>query len=197
MQLVKVIIPTTPQRRGLLFKAITSCLDNAGMEHEIVIFENNGIGVVKAISMMLEGLQDSDIVAIGNDDIVFGKDWLKILYGALLSNPDKRLFEAREMNNPNRDTEIGTPLFTIGFWKEYWHNGYFHNFVDTEMNMRAKNKGVWMRVPDSITYHNHWSFGKSDRDSTYLAQMEHWELDKDLFNERYALSDGFRNMDKL
>jgi hypothetical protein len=74
---------------------------------------------------------------------------------------------------------------------------YSHNFIDQEWTEVAKQQDAFLYVPDSHIYHNHWSFGKSERDATYMGQMKDFELDKDLYNERYALSNGFKDMELL
>lgn len=70
------------------------------------------------------------------------------------------------------------------------YHSYASQYVDTEFADFAKARGVWTEAPDSITEHQHWEFGKADRDhpnylkahetcaadhATYLARKPQWE----------------------
>jgi hypothetical protein len=191
--MIKVLIPTTKRRRNILYRCMENCVENAGIDHEIVVYEND-VGYVKALLTMINGCKDEDVVVLLNDDILFGKDWLYILNDSFLG---VELVQSREMNNPESSDLAVTPMGYAGWFKKYAHSGYHHNFIDKEWTDIAKARGSYLYVPDSHIYHEHWSFGKSDRDDVYLEQMKWFELDKNLYNERFALSNGFKDLDKL
>lgn len=191
--MVKILIPTTKERRPILHRCMESCGDNAGMPHQIIVYENNE-GYVMALKEMIYSCYDEDIVVLINDDIVFGKDWLRILFDAFSG---VGIAQPQEMNNPVKEDKAVTPIGLAGWFKEYAHFGYKHNYIDQEWTDVAKQRGTFLFVPDSHIYHNHWSFGKSERDSTYLEQMKDFEFDKDLYQERFALSSGFKDLDAI
>jgi GT2 family glycosyltransferase len=146
---------------------------------------------------MVEDCKDDDLVVLMNDDMVFGKDWLKILLEAFEKDTKIELAQSQEMNNPEKTDKAVTPMGYAGWFKKYVCWEYKHNYIDQEWTEVAKAMGSFLYVPESKIYHNHWSFGKSERDATYLEQMKDFEQDKDLYNERYALSNGFKNMENL
>jgi len=191
--MVKVLIPTTKERRPILNRFIRSCDDNAGVPHQIVSFEND-VGYVNALKLMVENCKDDDVVVLMNDDMVFGKDWLKILIEAYVKSTRVEIAQSQEMNNPNPTDLAITPIGKAGWFKKYACWEYKHNYIDREWTDIAKARGTYLYVPESQIYHNHWSFGKSEKDATYNTQTKYFELDKDLYNERYALTDGFRNI---
>ena len=68
--MVKVLIPTTKERRPILHRCMESCGDTAGMPHEIVVFENNW-GYVEALKYMVVNCDNSDVVILMNDTFYF------------------------------------------------------------------------------------------------------------------------------
>jgi hypothetical protein len=198
--MIKVLVPTTPKRRARVIEFLNSCLDNAGIEHEVVIFENQLGGFVKAIRAMVDRLEDDDPIVLMNDDVTFGKDWLKILYEGFMSRPGIELAQSREMCNPMpyHNNQAVLPMGRPAFFRKFAYRGYHHNFVDWEWTEIANQRGSYLYVPESIIYHNHWTFGKSTRDETYLTQAPYFDTDEALFHKRFNESNGFkewRNLD--
>lgn len=44
-----------------------------------------------------------------------------------------------------------------------YHPGYRSQCVDTEFTFYAQLRGVWAAAPDAVCSHEHWRFGKADR----------------------------------
>ena len=65
--------------------------------------------------------------------------------------------------------------------------GYIHNFTDTELVENAIFNKEFIPCLDSIVEHKHYSFGKSEFDSTYAKQDGTWDHDNNLFNSRKIL----------
>jgi GT2 family glycosyltransferase len=66
------------------------------------------------------------------------------------------------------------------------HEGYRHNFVDTEITNAAKQRGVWTMALASKVEHLHPLWGKGEPDEVYRLGQEHMEVDKSLFERRCA-----------
>lgn len=195
--MIKILVPTTKQRRERMHQFIASCSDNAGMEHQIVVFENALGGYVKAIRTLAATCSPTDIIMAANDDISFGKDWLKILYTALINAFPDGYGMAMGDDGIHGDKHATLPLVRADMFLQTCHGGYWHNFCDWEWYHIAKARGKFIYVPEAKTIHEHWSNNKAERDETYLLQVPYFETDKDLFWERYALSDGFKNWESL
>jgi glycosyltransferase involved in cell wall biosynthesis len=68
-----------------------------------------------------------------------------------------------------------------------FHEGYHHNFVETEIWKLARCRGVAKFAKRSIIEHLHPDWGKRDEDSTdERGHRTNWDEDLDLFRERMA-----------
>lgn len=69
-----------------------------------------------------------------------------------------------------------------------FHEGYHHNFCETELCRLAQHRGVWDFAEDSLVEHRHPSWGTAEMDDTYRrGAMTGWDDDATLFVEREAL----------
>jgi hypothetical protein len=66
------------------------------------------------------------------------------------------------------------------------HEGYAHNYVDQEIVVAAKQRGVWTMALASKVEHLHPLWGKGAPDEIYKLGQEHIEADKELFKRRAA-----------
>jgi hypothetical protein len=66
------------------------------------------------------------------------------------------------------------------------HEGYRHWFVDDEIVSAAKLRHVWQAALGSVVEHNHWLWGKAEKDDTYTSIEPHVEADQQLYQERLA-----------
>lgn len=64
------------------------------------------------------------------------------------------------------------------------HEGYLHNFTDTELVQNAISNKEFIPCLHSIVEHLHYSFGKSDFDETYKKQDGTSNHDIALYNAR-------------
>lgn len=67
------------------------------------------------------------------------------------------------------------------------HEGYHHNFVDTEFVAIAQKQEKYVHIPAVLAEHLHPVWGKSPIDDTYRLGSRHFEQDKALFNSRRAM----------
>jgi hypothetical protein len=67
------------------------------------------------------------------------------------------------------------------------HEGYEHNFVDSELVATAKQRGTYAHCDRAIVEHLHHLWGKSPIDATYEKGAEGYQRDSALFNQRRRL----------
>jgi hypothetical protein len=182
METVNVILPSTPERRVRRRECLTSLIQTAGIPINLVIYESEGEGWVKAVHQALEGLTGLSII-IG-DDMTFEPNWLRILAFAYLKQFPNRDGLAQPYDEIHHGDLAVCPFATAEILREGIFEGYKHNFSDTELTKRMKDKGKYVYVPEAIVHHNHFLLGKSDIDETYKQNQKWYEVDKALFIER-------------
>lgn len=76
---------------------------------------------------------------------------------------------------------------TIDEPRKVLHEGYQHQWVDTELVETAKARGQWAFAPASRVEHLHFMWGKSKRDATYDKALSTSQEDHRLFGQRRRL----------
>ena len=66
------------------------------------------------------------------------------------------------------------------------HEGYRHNYVDSEIIHAARQRGTWVGCRESVIEHMHPMFGRGRDDATYQIGRDSVDADRDLFVARYA-----------
>lgn len=67
------------------------------------------------------------------------------------------------------------------------HEGYRHNFVDTELVETARWRGAWTFAETSRVEHLHPDWGKTPNDAIYNIGKSGWDHDKKYFENRKRL----------
>lgn len=67
------------------------------------------------------------------------------------------------------------------------HEGYCHNFCDTELVQAAMIRGEWEFARDAIVEHMHPLWGKGEEDDTYRLGLADFTRDQRYFSERRRL----------
>lgn len=65
-----------------------------------------------------------------------------------------------------------------------YHEGYSHNFVDCELSVLARKRGVFVYSSGAILRHIHPLFGTTARDFTYDVGLRDFDKDRGLFVSR-------------
>lgn len=65
-----------------------------------------------------------------------------------------------------------------------YHEGYSHNFVDCELSVIARQRGVFVYASDAVLEHLHPVFGKGKHDAVYELGTADFRSDRDLFCNR-------------
>lgn len=67
------------------------------------------------------------------------------------------------------------------------HEGYTHNYVDTEAVGTAISRGQFAPCMESVVEHRHWLWGLSPMDATYEKGRDTEQIDRATFETRRAL----------
>ncbi len=65
-----------------------------------------------------------------------------------------------------------------------YHEGYSHNFVDCELSVIARHRGLFIFARRAVVQHKHPIWGKAERDQTYEYGLRDFDKDRTLFVER-------------
>lgn len=64
------------------------------------------------------------------------------------------------------------------------HEGYHHNYVDEEITLTARARGLLRFSPEPLLLHNHWGLDPGRMDETYALGHRFLDTDKALFEAR-------------
>lgn len=76
---------------------------------------------------------------------------------------------------------------TIDNESGFFHEGYWHEYVDDEAVATAKKRGAWAHAGDSVVEHLHPSHGKAQLDRMYRQQGERLMYGRRIFRNREYL----------
>lgn len=146
-----------------------------------------------AINTAVKQLDNEYFFAVA-DDFRFYENWLPPLlnlgekYGVVgpndLGNPQ---VQAGQLAVIYLVAKRYLPYCVVDSPGDMLHEGYLHNFPDTEITETAIWRGEYAYCPESIVEHMHPDFGKAERDSTYQKQIGTWQHDESLFLSRRHL----------
>jgi hypothetical protein len=131
------------------------------------------------------------VIFMGADDLHFHEGWLPPLldlaetFGLVgtndLHNPDVKAGWHSTHSLITREYALtacvdapGVPL----------HEGYVHNYVDTEVVATARSRGEFAPCLASIVEHAHWLWGMARMDTTYAKGRNSEPDDRAVFNSR-------------
>lgn len=133
-------------------------------------------------------------ILLASDDLIFYPNWLTPL---LELAQDFGLVGTNDLYNP--DVLAGKHATHYLITREYanqgsiddpdafLHEGYIHNYTDTEAIATAAYRKQWTPCLDSIIEHRHWVWGLATQDETYAKGATTVQKDAGLFNSRTPL----------
>jgi len=131
---------------------------------------------------------------IGGDDVLFHAGWLEPL---LELAKDFGLVGTNDLHNPDvlRQTHATHYLITREYSKQgsidvpenFLHEGYIHNWTDTEAVATAVKRNQWTPCMESKIEHLHWVWGLANQDPTYDKGRTTESIDAGLFQSRRHL----------
>lgn len=135
-----------------------------------------------------------DHLFIGSDDLHFHSNWMQPLldlskgYGVVgtndLHNPDVLAGQHATHFLVTRDY---ANLGTIDGTDPLLHEGYQHNYCDTEAVATARHRGQFAPCMTSRVEHLHWLWGLVAMDETYKKGVSTVDADAARFNSRAHL----------
>ncbi len=130
---------------------------------------------------------------LGADDLRFHSGWIDKVRSQLSTCPG--VIGTNDLGSP--DTASGTrsthPLVrrlyakicgTLDERDKIVHEGYHHNFPDTELVMTARCRGLYAHNAACVVEHLHPLWGKGVQDDVYKLGMSRWHADQALFVQR-------------
>lgn len=130
---------------------------------------------------------------LGADDLSFRPGWVDVVRKLLRVH--RGVIGTNDLGNGStiRGTSSTHPLVrrkyaeicgTIDERNKIVHEGYDHNFPDTELSLTAKQRGVYIHCVRCIIEHMHPAWGKSSSDAVYLRGQSNFKQDSALFSVR-------------
>lgn len=138
---------------------------------------------------------DEPLLFLAADDLRFHDGWLPAA-AALISDQvsvvgtndlGNRRVLAGEHSTHSLVARCYLERGTIDETGKLLHEGYRHNFCDTEFIQTARARGAYAHAPDSIVEHLHPDWGKADRDRTYAKGRATFRVDRRTFARRSRL----------
>lgn len=131
---------------------------------------------------------------MGSDDLHFHPNWLPPImelaqtYGFVGTND---LHNRDVLDGKHATHYLVTREYvnrrTIDGMHPFLHEGYIHNYVDTEAVETAKHRGEYTPCLDSHVEHLHWCWNLATMDDTYAKGANTVHQDQALFNSRAHL----------
>ena len=155
-------------------------------------------GYPHAVNAGIEGSEEP-LIAIVNDDVKFHDGWWEGLQKVL--TPVISVIASNDLSPHTASGDACTmPIVKRdyielhgGAWGEpgvAMHEGYWHNFSETELFDLARYRGVAVFAPECVIEHLHPDWEKGEIDDTYRAGSKRyggWEHDQALYVERAQL----------
>jgi glycosyltransferase involved in cell wall biosynthesis len=136
------------------------------------------------------------LVLLADDDIVFHPRWLDHALAVLVdpiavvgtNDLTPATADGQHATKPIvRRSYIESPGAAFGEPGTVLHEGYHHNFCETELCKLAQHRGVYVSCPPSIVEHRHPAWGTREADDTDLkGSQANWSADEALFEKRSA-----------
>lgn len=137
---------------------------------------------------------DEPYLLIGGDDVTFHANWSKPIlelaktFGLVGTND---LYNPDVLNSIHATHYLITREYAqqgaIDDPDNFLHEGYIHNYTDTEAVATAAYRGQWTPCLESVIEHKHWVWGFGEQDETYIKGTTTNAIDANLFNSRVHL----------
>jgi glycosyltransferase involved in cell wall biosynthesis len=139
---------------------------------------------------------DEELVLPTADDVVFHTGWLEAAQPHLAAGAD--VVGTLDLTPATaKGTHATMPIIRRSYIEDpgaafsepgvCFHEGYHHNFVETELWQLACHRGVAAFEPEAVIEHLHPDWGTREADSTdEKGHGRNWDEDRALFKERRA-----------
>lgn len=178
---------------------IASCRDLAAQSSnvlvEVMTFQAGHGDWARKINYAF-GITHQPFVLLGADDLRFHSGWDEAAL-EVAEESGVGLIGTNDLGNATvmRGLHSTHPVIrrtyaergTIDDPSKVLHEGYGHQWVDTELCETAKARGEWAFAKNSHVEHLHFMWGKSNRDAIYDKALSTTHEDVALFTRRRAL----------
>jgi len=132
-------------------------------------------------------------ILLGADDLRFHDGWVGRVRGMLTTHVG--VIGTNDLGNPNtiNGSHSTHPLVrrtyanicgTVDERGKIVHEGYDHNYPDTELVATARRRGLYVHRVDCVIEHLHPAWGKGQNDPVYIRGNLHVQEDSLLFTNR-------------
>jgi len=136
-------------------------------------------------------------IFLGADDLQFHAGWLSAAL-ARMADPRIGVVGTQDLGNPRVKAGLHAThsltrrmyvdeCGTIDEQGKVLHEGYHHNFCDTEFVATAMRRNAWAFAGDAVVEHLHYHWAKSEEDSTYKLGFSMFKRDAQYFRNRSLL----------
>lgn len=197
--LVKSFMEATPAKDARLYfvaqrsdAAELEAIGNADWLDETILVDDIDRSWARKINRGFERTTEPWML-LGADDLRFHDGWVDLIRDLLRTHAG--VIGTNDLGNPN--TMAGTtsthPLVrrsyakicgTIDERSRVVHEGYDHNYPDTELVATAKRRGLYVHRLDCVIEHMHPAWGKGTEDPIYVLGQRNMARDAALFQQR-------------
>ena len=174
--------------------ASQSALASLSSAAEVLLLESGGTYPVK-VNAGARATDEALLVPTA-DDVVFHPGW----YEAMLSHFERgvQVVGTSDLTPATANGSHATmPILTRTYMEDpgaahdekgvVFHEGYHHNFVETELWQLACHREVAVFEPGSVIEHLHPAWGTAEVDDTYRrGSLSGWGRDRALFEQRLS-----------
>lgn len=130
---------------------------------------------------------------LGADDLSFYRGWVDSVRGLLRTHPgvigtndlgNSSTMTGKSSTHPLVRRSYATVLGTADERGKVLHEGYDHNFPDSELVQTAKTRGLYVHERRCVIEHLHPLWGKGQHDPIYQLGQRNWDADQALFVQR-------------
>lgn len=173
-----ILIPTTPERHERLHHCLQSLQRNCTLPVIVSLCFEPAAGATAPTLRLARAAAKGPVMCL-NDDMEVLPGCIEALHATWLERGGL-CFPADGI----QDGDLAcVPYCHRDYLLENFHAGYIHNFADTELTLRARQRGELHYVPQAKLLHHHWTKG-APHDDTYGKQRASWAHDKALFAAR-------------
>lgn len=201
--MISLLLPTRNRPQNLK-RFITSARETASSPVEVVCYVDDddtsyddfglSVTIVRGPRIIMSDMCNKcaekatgDILGAMCDDTIFRTpNWDNLVEDVFNKYPDHIIYAHGADGNPvNVITETGKPFGTLGFIHRRWYDtvGYITapyfsaDMTDTWLNDVADKIDRHEFIPDFLTEHMHYAFGKGKLDKTHAERLARMQLD--------------------
>lgn len=201
--LLESIEAATPEPHRVLFVASPEdevelrALEQAGADRLVTTWPGGTRGdYARKINAGYQATEEP-LLFLAADDLHFHPGWLERACERL-GDPAVGVVGTNDLGNPRvlagktATHSLVTRAYidergTVDEQGKVLHEGYPHEYVDTEFVETAKRRGAWAFAADSIVEHLHPHWGKAPTDELYDAHAERMAAGAQLYRRRRRL----------